>query len=93
MVSGLLAEVDTRNCWTLAEALGHPGPHRVQHLLLRASLGRDRAGEEFARLITRELAGRDVGLVADEPGDAKSSSDCVGAGRQYPGAIEGVGLC
>jgi hypothetical protein len=29
MVTGLLMEVDTRNCWTLAEALGHPGPHRL----------------------------------------------------------------
>lgn len=27
MITALLAEVDTRNCWTLAEALGHPGPH------------------------------------------------------------------
>lgn len=26
MISGLLMEVDTRYCWTLAEALGHPGP-------------------------------------------------------------------
>ncbi|SBT88458.1 DDE superfamily endonuclease [Streptomyces sp. DI166] len=32
-------------------------------------------------------------LVADETEDAKSSTDCVGAGRQYSGAIKGVGLC
>lgn len=41
----------------------------------------------------RELAGRDVALVADETGDAKSSTGCVGAGRRYFGAIKGVGLC
>ena len=40
MVTGLLTEVDTRNCWTLAEALGHPGPHRLQHLLSRKKLVR-----------------------------------------------------
>jgi SRSO17 transposase len=93
MITGLLAQTDTRNCWTLAEALGHPGPHRLQHLLSRASFDHDRAREEITRLIVRELAGQDVVLVADETGDAKSSTDCVGAGRQYSGAIKGVGLC
>ncbi len=93
MVTGLLAEVDTRNCWTLAEALGHPGSHRLQHLLSRARFDHDRAREEIARLIVRELEGQDVVLVADETGDAKSSTGCVGAGRQYSGAIKGVGLC
>ncbi|MDX2705670.1 transposase [Streptomyces sp. PA03-6a] len=73
MVTGLLAEVDTRNCWTLAEALGHPGPHRLQHLLLRARFDHDRAQEEIVHLVVRELDGQDVVLVADETGDAKSS--------------------
>ncbi len=93
MITGLLTEVDTRNCWTLAQALGHPGPHRLQHLLSRARFDHDRAREEIARLVIHELAGQDVVLVADETGDAKSSTDCVGAGRQYSGAIKGVGLC
>lgn len=93
MVTGLLTEVDTRNCWTLAEALGHPGPHRLQHLLSRASFDHERAREAVARLVVRELAGQEVVLVADETGDAKSSTGCVGAGRQYSGAIKGVGLC
>ncbi|MEU3283376.1 transposase [Streptomyces antibioticus] len=93
LVEGLLLEVDTRNCWTLAQALGHPGPHRLQHLLSRAQFDHDRAREEIARLVSGELAGQEVVLVADETGDAKSSTDCVGAGRQYSGAIGGVGLC
>jgi len=29
MVSGLLME--DHNCWTIAEAAGHCGPHRLQH--------------------------------------------------------------
>ncbi|MFI1472475.1 IS701 family transposase [Streptomyces wuyuanensis] len=93
LVAGLLLEVDTRNCWTLGQALGHPGPHRLQHLLSRARFDHDRAREQVARLVAGELAGRDVVLVVDETGDAKSSTDCVGAGRQYSGALGGVGLC
>lgn len=81
-ITGLLAEVDKRNCWTLAQALGHPGPYRLQHRLSRARFDHDRAREEIARLVERELAGAEVVLVADETGDAKSSTDCVGAGHQ-----------
>ena len=36
MVSGLLMELDDHNCWTTADAVGHRGPHRLQHLLSRA---------------------------------------------------------
>ncbi|MFG2638945.1 transposase [Streptomyces sp. NPDC048362] len=44
-------------------------------------------------MVAGELAGQDVVLVVDETGDAKSSTGCVGAGRQYSGGIGGVGLC
>jgi hypothetical protein len=29
-------ELEDHNCWTIAEAVGHRGPHRLQHLLSRA---------------------------------------------------------
>jgi hypothetical protein len=38
MVNGFLMELEDYNCWTIAEAAGHPGPHRMQHLLSRASV-------------------------------------------------------
>lgn len=93
LTAGLLLELDTRNCWTLAEALGHPGPHRLQHLLSRACFDHDQAREQVARMLIDHLAEEDVVLVVDETGDVKSSTGCVGAGRQYSGALRGVGLC
>jgi hypothetical protein len=30
MVRGLLMELEDHNCWTIAEAAGHRGPHRLQ---------------------------------------------------------------
>jgi glucose-6-phosphate 1-dehydrogenase len=36
MVHGLLTALEDHNCWTMGEAAGHPGPHRMQHLLSRA---------------------------------------------------------
>ena len=31
--------------------------------------------------------------MVDETGDEKSSTDAVGAARQYSGALGGIGLC
>jgi SRSO17 transposase len=36
MVDGLLMELEDCNCWTIAEAAGHRGLYRLQHLLSRA---------------------------------------------------------
>lgn len=40
-----------------------------------------------------QLDGDDAVLIADETGDAKSSTEAVGATRQYSGSIGGMGLC
>ena len=36
MLRGLLMELDDHSCQPVAEAAGHRGPHRLQHLLCRA---------------------------------------------------------
>ncbi|MCG3039598.1 transposase [Streptomyces sp. S1A] len=54
---------------------------------------RDRARGEIARLLVQEPASQNVVLVADEIGNAKSSTDCVGDGRQCSGALKDVSLC
>jgi hypothetical protein len=33
MTQTMLVELERRNCWTLAGALGRPAPHRLQHFL------------------------------------------------------------
>ncbi len=93
MTEAMLMELDTRNCWTLAEALGHRGPHRLQHLLSRAAVDHDGARDRIAAWAAGELADPDAVLIVDETGDEKSSTDCVGAARQYSGALGGIGLC
>jgi hypothetical protein len=48
VVEAMLMELDARNCWTLAEALGHSGPHRLQHFLSRAALDHHTARDRIA---------------------------------------------
>ncbi|NKZ09094.1 IS701 family transposase [Actinomadura latina] len=100
-VLGLLMELDDHNCWTLGEALGHTGPHRLQHLLSRAKWDERQVLDQTALWAAGHLTGPDgcgdVGgdavFIVDETGDAKSSTDCVGAARQYSGSLGGVALC
>lgn len=91
MCEAMLMELDTRNCWTLAEILGHCGPRRLQHFLARVD--HDLARDRLAAWITSELADDQAVLVVDETGDEKPSTDAVGAAHQYSGALDGVGLC
>ena len=99
MVHGLLAEVEDHNCWTMAEAAGHPGPHRMQHLLSRARVDEQQmldaaAGWAAGRLsASQDGDASDAVLIVDETADEKSSADCVGAACQYSGTVGGTALC
>ena len=94
MVNGMLTELDDHNCWTMAEAAGHPGPYRMQHLLSRARIDDQRMPDTAADWAAGRLcAGQDpadVVLIVDETGDAKTSA---GAARQYSGTLGGIAMC
>jgi SRSO17 transposase len=93
MVSGLLMELEDHNCWTIAEAAGHRGPHRLQHLLSRAVWDEQQVLDVASAWAARHLDDGDAVLIADETADEKSSADCVGAARQYSGTVGGIALC
>ena len=93
MVSGLLMELDDYNCWTIAEAVGHCGPHRLQHLLSRAVWDDGQVLDTASAWAARYLDDGDGVLVVDETADEKSSADCAGAARQYSGTVGGIALC
>ena len=77
MTQGMLMELERRNCWTLAQALGHDGPYRLQHFLSRGAWNHDLARDHLAAWVAAELADNEAVLIADETGDEKSSTDCV----------------
>jgi SRSO17 transposase len=93
MVSGLLMELEDHNCWTIAEAAGHCGPHRLQHLLSRAVWDERKALDAASAWAVSHLDDGDAVLIVDETADEKSSADAAGAARQYSGTTGGVALC
>jgi len=99
MVHGLLAELEDHNCWTMAEAAGHPAPYRMQHLLSRARVDEGQLLDTAADWVAGHLAagqGEEVSgvvLIVDETADEKSSDSCVGAACQYSGTVGGTAVC
>jgi SRSO17 transposase len=83
MVHGLLTELEDHNCQAMAEAAGHPGPHRMRHLLSRARVDERRMpGAAADRAVGRlapgqDESGADAVLIVDETAGEKSSDDCV----------------
>jgi SRSO17 transposase len=97
MVHGLLAELEDHNCWTMAEAAGHPAPHRMQHLLSRARVDEqqmlDAAADWVAGHLSAGQSTDDIVLIVDETAGEKSSDGCVSAACQYSGTVGGTALC
>ena len=93
MVSGLLMELDDHNCWSIAEAVGYRGPHRLQHLLSRAVWDDQQMLDIAAGWAVSHLDDGDAVLIVDETADEKSSTSAAGAARQYSGTVGGIALC
>jgi SRSO17 transposase len=74
-------------------ALGHRGPHRLQHLLSRTVWDDQQVLDTAAAWAAGHLDDGDAVLIVDETADEKSSADAVGAARQYSGTVGGVALC
>ena len=93
MVRGLLMELEDHNCQPVAEAAGHRGPHRLQHLLSRAVWDEQRVLGIASEWAAGHLDDGNGVLIAAETADEKSSADAAGAARQYSGTVGGVALC
>jgi SRSO17 transposase len=84
-VLGLLAELPRKNCWTIAEHAGNPGPDGMQHLLARAVWDHDGVRDDLRDYLVEHLGDPEAVLVIDETGDLKKGIQSVGVQRQYTG--------
>jgi SRSO17 transposase len=99
-VQGLLSVCERKNGWQLAEWMGEPAPHRMQHLLDRACWDADAARDRVRDYVLDALSSEESVLIVDETGFLKKGVHSVGVKRQYTGTagrIEnsqvGVFLC
>ncbi|NES16154.1 MULTISPECIES: IS701 family transposase [Micromonospora] len=84
-VTGLLADLEVKTCWQLAEQAGHARPDAMQRLLYRAVWDADAVRDDLRQLIADRFGGPDAVLAVDETGDLKKGTHTVGVQRQYTG--------
>ena len=88
-VRGLLAPVERKNSWTLAERAGDANPDGMQRLLAAADWDADAVRDDVRDYVVEHLApgpGDPAGvLVVDETGFLKKGTKSAGVARQYSG--------
>ena len=82
---GLLAPMQRKNCWQMAEAVGEQDPQPLQRLLYSARWDEDEVRDELQRFVVEQF-GDEAGIgVVDETGFLKKGTKSVGVKRQYTG--------
>lgn len=92
-VRGLLAPVERKNGWQVAEAVGDATPDRTQRLLYRADWDADAARDILQDFVTETFGDPDGIGVVDETGILKKGTGSVGVQRQYSGTAGKVENC
>jgi SRSO17 transposase len=84
-VSGLVAGLERKNGWTLAERAGEVSPDGMQRLLRRADWDVGGVRDDVRDYVVERLGDRDGVLICDETGFVKKGSRSAGVQRQYSG--------
>ena len=84
-VSGLVAGLERKNGWTLAERAGEMSPDGMQRLLRWADWDVDGVRDDVRDYVAEHLGERDGVLIADDTGFLKKGTRSAGVQRQYSG--------
>src|SRR3954470_24808718 len=82
---GLLAPVQRKDSWQLAEQIGERAPYGVQHLLGRSDWDPDEVRDDLRAYAVEALGDPDAVLILDETGFLKKGTHSAGVARQYTG--------
>ena len=84
-VSGLVAGLERKNGWTLAEHAGEACPDGMQRLLRRADWDVDGVRDDVRGYVMGHLGDPGGVLIADDTGFLKKGTRSAGVQRQYSG--------
>jgi SRSO17 transposase len=84
-VSGLVAGLERKNGWTLAERAGEVSPDGMQRLLRRADWDVEGVRDDVRAYVIEHLGDPDGVLIGDESGFLKKGRRSAGVQRQYSG--------
>src|SRR5215212_9854729 len=90
---GLLAPVERKNGWQLAENAGDRTPDGVPDFLARMRWDADQVRDDLRAYVIARLGDADGVLVLDETGFVKKGTKSVGVQRQYSGTAGRIENC
>jgi SRSO17 transposase len=90
---GLLAPLERKNGWQLAEAAGDAAPDRMQRLLNNARWDARQVRDDLRSYVVEHLGDPGGVLIADETGFLKKGTKSAGVQRQYSGTAGRVENC
>jgi SRSO17 transposase len=90
---GLLAPLERKNGWQLAEQLGDADPQKMQRLLYGDDWDADAALELNLEFVSHEFGSDEAIGIVDETGFIKQGTRSVGVQRQYSGTMGKKGNC
>lgn len=92
-LTGLLAPVERKNGWQLAEAAGDVTPDKMQRLLNAARWDPDAVRNDLRGYVVEQLGDPGGVLIVDETGFVKQGNRSAGVQRQYSGTAGRVENC
>lgn len=92
-LKGLLAPVERKNGWQLAEAAGDRTPDGMQDFLARMRWDADLVRDDLRAYVVEHLGDPAAVLVLDETGFVKKGTKSVGVQRQYSGTAGRIETC
>ena len=90
---GLLAPLERRNGWTIAEQAGDATPDAMQGLMCSPCFDREAVRDEVRAAVVAALGDPAGVLIADESGFVKKGTASAGVQRQYCGTSGKVDNC
>lgn len=92
-LSGLVAGLDRKNGWTLAEQAGDLSPDGMQRLLRWADWDIDAVRDEVRDYVIEHLGDPNGVLIIDDTGFLKKGVKSAGVARQYSGTAGRIENC
>ena len=90
---GLLAPLEKKNGWTIAEHVGAPEPKRMQRFLNLTPWDADQLRDVLVGYAMEHFADERAVLIADPTGFAKKGRKSAGVQRQYSGTLGRIDNC
>ena len=90
---GLLAPLERKNGWTLAEDAGEASPDGMQRLLTGTDWDAHRVRDDLRGYVVDRLGDPGAVLVVDETGFLKKGTRSAGVARQYSGTAGRIENC